>query len=85
MTSKKYTPSEVARLILQSLKHEATAEETAALQEWLPSLKDKHIRLVHLSEIVAILNPGREFAALLPRPTEVKQIVPATQTAKVEK
>ena len=57
----------------------------AALQEWLPSLKDKHIRLVHLSEIVAILNPGREFAALLPRPTEVKQIVPATQTAKVEK
>ena len=35
MTSKKYTPSEVARLILQSLKHEATAEETAALQEWL--------------------------------------------------
>ena len=35
MTSKKYTPSEVVRLILQSLKHEATAEETAALQEWL--------------------------------------------------
>ena len=35
MTSKKYTPQEVARLILRNLKKQSTQEETKALEEWL--------------------------------------------------
>ena len=33
------------------------SQTVAALQEWLPSLQNKGIKLVHLSEIINILNP----------------------------
>lgn len=36
----------------------------AALSEWLPTLKDKQIRLVPLTEIVKILNPHYEIEPL---------------------
>ena len=35
-----------------------------ALKEWLQTLDKKQIRLLHLSEIMAVLNPGSEIAAL---------------------
>lgn len=35
-----------------------------ALKDWLQTLDKKQIRLLHLSEIIAVLNPGSEIAAL---------------------
>lgn len=35
-----------------------------ALKDWLKTLEEKHIRLIHLSEIMAVLNPGSKITAL---------------------